>query len=87
MFQVGDKVCIPKTKSTGVPIEDCDVIARAKVNKRDYLYIVSLKGGTRYVINVPEAFEQGVVSGNHYLKQDLELFIPENYYIGGIEDV
>ena len=87
MFRIGDKVCIPKTKSVGVPITKCEISRQAEADKLDYLCIVSMRGASRYVVNTLDAFKRRVAYGNHYLKQDLELYIPEEHYIGGIKDV
>ena len=88
MFQVGDKVCIPKTKSIGKSLSTSPVVTYAKVAGLDYLCITGYAyGGEGYVLDTLNNFECGVTSGDYFLEQDLVLYNLEDYYIGGVKDV
>lgn len=54
-FQVGDKVQIPTTKSTGTRLKFCDVISHALQNRLDYLTVLRVDrvdDGGEYLIGV-----------------------------------
>ena len=79
MFKVGDRVKIPKTKSIGAPFRRSSTIRRAKQVGIEYLTISFI---------VRESQQDVYVIGDwHFLEQDLELYDPTEYYIGGIMDV
>ena len=83
MFQVGDKVCIPKTKSTGVPLRVSKLIQRATQSNLAYLHITDMHE-SGYILSSKHLLIgiQGCFSG-----QDLVLYNPEDHYIGGVVDV
>ena len=88
MFEVGDKVRIPKTKSIGVFITDCLVVRSTKALDLDHLYIIGIKDdGLTFVLNTAATLDVDYVSGGYYLKEDLVLYNPEDHYIGGVVDV
>ena len=84
-FKVGDKVYIPKTKSIGGSYDESNVIAFAKREKIEYLYVVRVTSN-RYVIHYDDP-RDGKASGDYFLEQDLELYRPEDYYVGGVVSV
>ena len=85
-FKVGDKVKIPKTKSTGCPLSSSHVVARAKEENQDYLFIISIGKyagikGDNYVLHWKD---DGINSeGEYYTKSDLEHYeeFPEKWAI------
>ena len=85
MFKIGDKVCIPKTKSVGVSLSRCGVIERAKCLGVTFFCIASVSG-QRYAIDTFNAVRSGSLGGIYFLAKDLELYNPEEDYIGGVVD-
>ena len=86
MFKVGDKVKIPKTKSTGMPLRSSYLIRDAIRYKLDYLCVVAASE-VDYTINTEDHFIRGHRRGTYFLAKDLELYNPEDHYIGGVTDV
>ena len=85
MFKVGDKVCVPKTKSIESSYEESSLIAFTRWTNPEYLFVVRVTPD-RYVIH-HENPSSGRTTGDHFLEQDLELYNPEDFYIGGVTDV
>ena len=99
MFKVGDKVCIPETKSVecfvggfityGSVKELFEIftlpLLKSILEERDqeFLYIVGIKDHG-YILDIKSDIS-GV--GWYFLEQDLTPYNPEEDYIGGVVDV
>lgn len=69
LLSVGDKVKIPKTKSTFLSIEDSLEIKRAISNGQDYLYYAGESDG-KLMLN----HQYGDTSGDYFTLEDVELY-------------
>lgn len=67
-FKVGDKVKIPKSKSTGYPLTDFEQRFKNFLNK-EYFYIAEIRTNEYFISNF---LKEGVWGYNAFSKQDLE---------------
>lgn len=68
-LKIGDKVKIPKTKSTGVPFEHSYMVTAAKSMGQDFLYF---KNKDEYVYSL--GVSMSGISGDHFTIDDIELY-------------
>lgn len=67
-LKIGDKVKIPKTKSTGVPLGHSNMVAAAKSMGQDFLYIK--RKDDIYSLGV----SMDGIAGDHFTIDDIELY-------------
>ena len=68
-LKIGDKVKIPKTKSTGAPLGHSNMVTAAKSMGQDFLYFKNKDG---YVYSLGVSMDG--IAGDHFTIDDIELY-------------
>ena len=75
-LKIGDKVKIPKTKSTGAPLGHSNMVTAAKSMGQDFLYFKNKDG---YVYSLGVSMDG--IAGDHFTIDDIELYEEYKYTI------
>lgn len=76
-FQIGDKVKLPKQKSTGANLEDSAVVKEAIENNQDFLYITGYEEKDDYCEDdhyLVSNDKEDLSNGDYFMEEDLELY-------------